>query len=171
MLLTWATVLSILGVLFNPSPLDRSRIPAMRELARDPVIAEGLWDMFRRAQYGFSHLEQAAFVVVDPDGTLSLVPWPMTAIDDESHWKGPLPPNAIAIVHTHPNTSPRPSRIDARTAIETGLAVYVVTRNMIQKTSHGITEVVVTGPWRQGKHRIPALANARTGADSLKSMR
>jgi hypothetical protein len=143
----------------------------LRELARDPAIVEGLWDMFRRAQYGFSHFEQAAFVVAAPDGTLSLVPWPMTAIEDESHWKGPLPSNAVAIVHTHPNTSPRPSRLDARTSIKTGLAVYVVTRNTIQKTSAGITEVVVNGPWRHGEHRVPVLAQHRTGSASAKSMR
>jgi JAB domain-containing protein similar to deubiquitination enzymes len=162
MLLTWAAVLAILSSLPDPSVVVPVSIPAVRELARDPVILEGLWDMLGRAQYGFSHLEEAAFVLAAPDGTLSLMRWPGTGRIDQSYWRGPLPRNAVAIVHTHPNSFPKPSRIDARTSITTGLPVYVITRSSIMKTNGSRTEVVSKKPWIPGKHNFPSLLARRS---------
>ncbi len=166
MLLTWAAVLAFLGLLFDPAAVHRATLTVTSELAKDPVILEGLWAMLGRAQFGFSSLEQAAFVLSAPDGTLSLMPWPATGGLNESHWKGALPSDAIAIVHTHPNKFPNPSRLDAQTAIETGLPVYVLTRSTIMKTSGGHTEVVVNRPWTPGKHTFPALVQRRAPAST-----
>ena len=158
----WATLVAILGLLSNSTYLDRAAISSVRELVKDPAILAGLRAMFAHAQYGFSHMEEAAFVVAAPDGTLSLLRWPATATHDRSFWKGAFPSNAVAIVHTHPNSMPKPSPLDARTAIETGLPVYVMTRSGIVKTLGGITEVVINKPWTLGKHQFPALVERRT---------
>lgn len=161
MLLTWAAVLAFLGFLFDPAAIHRAALTVTREIAKDPVILEGLWEMLGRAQFGFSSLEEAAFVVAAPDGTLSLRRWPATGELNESHWKGAIPADAIAIVHTHPNKFPQPSRLDAQTAVETGLPVYVLTRSTIMKTNAGHTEVVANRPWSPGKHSFPALVQRR----------
>ena len=163
----WATVVAILGLLSNSTYLDRAAVSSVRELAKDPVILAGFWAMFGRAQYGFSQMEEAAFVVAAPDGALSLVRWPATATLDRSFWRGAFPPNSIAIVHTHPNSFPQPSRLDARTAIETGLPVYVVTRSAIMKTSGGMTEVVVRKPWITGMHPFPAFVERHAASTRM----
>jgi hypothetical protein len=166
MLLTWAAVLSLISVLFDPTAVYRTviqaTVPALRELARDPVILDGLWKMLGRAQYGFSHLEEAAFVLAAPDGTLSLMRWPATGEMDQSYWRGPLPQNAIAIVHTHPNQFPRPSKIDANTAIRTGLTVYVITRSTIMKTTGQLIEVIAKKRWNPAKQKSPTLLARRS---------
>ncbi len=152
MTFAWA-FLSLASIVAHPSL-------SMRELAHDPVVLEALWRMFERAHYGAGKLEEAAFVIVAPDGTLSLRRWPATGSPHRSSWIGPVPADAVAIVHTHPNGWPRPSPQDHLIAAETRLAVYVITRSGIVKTKGAETITIARAGWWHA--RQPALDRSMT---------
>jgi proteasome lid subunit RPN8/RPN11 len=118
------------------------------ELAHDPAVRTALWHLMEETHYGFAETEEALFIVRGRDGRLSFVPWTSAQLPHQSRWTGARPPGAVAIAHTHPNWLPQPSRIDVRTATRNKLAVYVVTRTRIVKTSGGETEDVVKGDWK-----------------------
>ena len=120
---------------------------AASEPALDPAVLRGFRSMMENVRYGFSESEEAAFVVRDADGAFSLVPWTPSGLPDRGIWAGRFPAGVVAIAHTHPNWVPMPSRIDARTARRTGLAVYVVTRFTIVKTGGGDPQVIAGGEW------------------------
>jgi hypothetical protein len=117
------------------------------ELAIAPEVLPLLWQMLGDAGFGFRHTEQAGFIVRKPGGQLTLVRWPDAGEPDTSRWAGKLPDGAIAIVHTHPNWEPLPSKIDIRTAQRSHLPVYVITRNEISKTLGGSPQIVLSGDW------------------------
>src|SRR2546430_7400139 len=72
--------------------------------------------------------EQAAFIVRQPAGDLSMVDWPSGHFFRKASWSGPVPTGTIAIIHTHPTRMPLPSQIDRIEATRTGLTIYAVTR-------------------------------------------
>jgi hypothetical protein len=72
--------------------------------------------------------EQAAFIIQHADGSLSTMDWPSGHSFRKASWNGPVPPGAIAIIHTHPLRMPLPSQIDRTEATRTGLTIYAVTR-------------------------------------------
>lgn len=119
------------------------------EFATDPEVVPVLWQMFGDAGFGFRHTEEAAFIVGNGDGGFIFVRWPSGAEPDTARWTGPMPGRVVAIVHTHPNWLPLPSRIDIRTAKQSHVPVYVVTRRAISKTSGGSPEIVLSGDWRR----------------------
>ena len=75
--------------------------------------------------------ERAAFIMKQPDGTLSLMHWPFDHLRDQAQWRAQLPSHAIAIMHTHPTAQPRPSYNDMMVAARTGLPVIAVTRQSV----------------------------------------
>ena len=118
------------------------------DIVTTPEIRLMLWRMFDDSGLGFKPTEQAAFVVATGGGRLALVRWPDAGEPDTVRWYGPFPARAIAIVHTHPNWRPLPSKIDIRTAQQTHLPVYVVTATEISKTVGGPPEIVLNGDWK-----------------------
>ena len=120
---------------------------AAPEFATNPVVVPVLWKMFGDAGFGHRHTEEAAFVVGNSEGRLMLVRWPSAGEPDTAWWSGPMPTGTVAIVHTHPNWNPLPSNIDVRTARQSRLPVYVVTRTEISRTTGGSAEVVLRGEW------------------------
>ena len=117
------------------------------ELAHDPTVRGALWKLLEDAHYGHAEMEQAMFIVRGADGVLSFVRWHPTGASHLAQWNAPVPPGTIAIAHTHPNSLPRPSTNDIRTAVASKLPIYVVTRTRITKTSDGETNVIVKGEW------------------------
>ncbi|HEY8181594.1 MAG TPA: Mov34/MPN/PAD-1 family protein [Thermoanaerobaculia bacterium] len=89
---------------------------------------EGLAAELRKHASADEDFEQAAFIVRQPDGNLSLLNWPSSHFFRKASWSGPVPPEAIGIIHTHPLRMPLPSQIDRVEATRTGLRIYVVTR-------------------------------------------
>jgi hypothetical protein len=120
------------------------------EVAGDPEVLPLLWQMLGDAGLGFRHTEQAAFIVRKNGGRWVLIRWPDAGEPNTSRWAGPPPNGAVAIVHTHPNWEPLPSRIDIRTAQRSRLPVYVITRTEISRTLGGRPQVVLSGDWRPG---------------------
>ena len=120
------------------------------ELAHDPLVRDALWQLLEDAHYGYVKTEEAMFIIRGADGRLSFVRWASTHIPQHAEWNAPLPAGVVAIAHTHPNSMPRPSLNDIRTAMRSNLPVYVVTRTRITKTAGGEIEVVSKGDWRIG---------------------
>ena len=118
------------------------------EIAGNPKALRIFWKLLERSRYGFSHMEEAAFIVRDANGTVSAIPWPEAGEPNVGRWSGAFPANTVAIVHTHPNWLPLPSDMDARTAARARTQVYVITRARITKTDGRSTTVMINGDWR-----------------------
>lgn len=84
------------------------------------------------------NMEDAAFVVRDANGNLSIVRWPSAGMPDSAMWIGKVPEGAFAIAHTHPDWRPRPSKIDVVTARTAKMPVYVVTHKQVWETAAGV---------------------------------
>jgi len=105
------------------------------------VPAYRLW---AAADFGHTPGERAAWVVPDASEGLRWVNWPDGRRFLTAHWKGPVPPGAVAIVHTHPAVvDPKPSAQDVNTARGLGLPVYTVSRSGIWKVVPGGSIVAV----------------------------
>jgi proteasome lid subunit RPN8/RPN11 len=78
-------------------------------------------------------MEVAAFIVRADDGTLSLRSWPNQRRFRTAQGSGPLPADAIAIIHSHPVTMPLPSAMDRREAERLQIPIYAVSRGSLCK--------------------------------------
>lgn len=147
---------ALIGMLAPTSIYTPVRLPEVAiesEIAGDPRVREQLWILLRGAFYGHAKLEEAAFVVRNPDGELGIVRWPSTGVPNESRWLGAFPEGTVAIAHTHPNGFPEPSRADKRTAKTRRMPVYVITRLKITKTTGGASITIVRGDWNPAATR------------------
>lgn len=121
----------------------------------DPVIndaslREQAWTLFSLAKHGQSRIERAAFVERDGEGHLFLEIWVAGTAPSRVSFEGPIPPRAIAIIHTHPNDIPFPSVKDQYVARRLGMPVYVVTRRLIARTDGKSVESIWCGVWNPG---------------------
>ena len=105
------------------------------------------WALLKDARWGFSRMEQAAFAVRDQDGRTHFVRWPLRWEDRQAKFRGTIPPDAFAIVHTHPNGYPEPSINDTALAQRLGIPVYVVTRRAVSVTTGGEVKIITAGDW------------------------
>lgn len=121
------------------------------ELAHDPRVRVAFWDLLADARFGFGSTEEAMFVVRTADGTLDFVRWVSTRLPHQAQWAAAMPPGVLAIVHTHPNSRPRPSLQDVHTALRRNVPVYVLTHKRIMKTVGGEVVDVMKGDWQPEK--------------------
>lgn len=78
--------------------------------------------------YGRLERERAAFLIRETDGTLTLEPWTHGGFR-HARFRGTVPARTIAILHTHPAKSPRPSARDRAEAKRLGIPVVVITQS------------------------------------------
>jgi proteasome lid subunit RPN8/RPN11 len=127
------------------------------------------WQLLSQARYGFSHGEEAAFVVRGEIGGYRCVAWPSDGFVDSARWVGRFPDGVVAIIHTHPNWMATPSSIDVRTARTARIPVYVITRTQITLTNGDETRIVISGEWKPEMTPRPcspaATAVARSSRD------
>lgn len=100
--------------------------------------------------YGRLERERAAFLIREPDGTLTLEPWPH---GDFRHatFRGTVPARTIAILHTHPARSPEPSARDRAEAKRLGIPVVVITPSgVIAAMGDGAVWRATAGPALSG---------------------
>ena len=119
-----------------------------------------LWQFSELLRPTHNNVEVAAFVVRDDAGTLSCLLWPRLSWGRSQRFRGTIPQRTVAIVHTHPNWEPLPSKIDIRTAQRSHLPVYVVTRTEITKTLGGSPQIVLNGA-------VARTAKAAMGPDTI----
>jgi hypothetical protein len=93
--------------------------------------------------------ERAAFIIGHEDGSLSCQLWPPMNRYHQEVFHGSLPPGTLAIIHTHPNGSPRPSVEDQLEADRLGIPIYVLTRLEVFKAEPGqtVATAVVRRQW------------------------
>lgn len=108
---------------------------------------QNAWTLLKDARYGGTEFERAAFAVRDDDGRVRFLSWPVSAEALVAKYKGSMPPNLFAIVHTHPNRHPAPSADDHAVARRLGIPVYVVTRIGLSFTKGERTEYIALGDW------------------------
>ena len=84
------------------------------------------------------NMEDAAFLVRDPQGNVTIVRWPSSGLPDSQVWIGTIPQGTFAIAHTHPDWRPRPSKIDIVTSRSARMPVYVVTHSQVWETAAGV---------------------------------
>ncbi len=111
------------------------------------------WALLKNARWGASRFEQAAFAVRERDGRIDFVRWPGSPEDFRAEYKGSIPPNAFAVVHTHPNGHPDPSGDDDAVARRLGIPVYIVTRTGISFTTGREMKIIVVGDWNPERCR------------------
>jgi JAB domain-containing protein similar to deubiquitination enzymes len=75
--------------------------------------------------------EHAAFVVKRTDGKLAVIKWSTDCAALRKSYHGIVPPNTIAIVHTHPEGRREPSMQDIGEARRIKLPICVLTRRGI----------------------------------------
>lgn len=92
-------------------------------------------NLFRSAQTGDREAERAGFLTRDPNGGIHFIAWPPTAERRSATFRGSMPPNTIAIAHTHPDGMPEPSRHDLEESIRIGLPIYVVARSTVLRVN------------------------------------
>src|SRR5262245_58525825 len=76
--------------------------------------------------------EKAAWIVVNAHGEFEPVYWLNIPQDGKQFWNQILPPNIIALVHTHPDyVDPRPSKQDEAEARKLNVAIFTLARKGI----------------------------------------
>lgn len=111
------------------------------------VFLRDSWALLATARYGQSPYEQAAWAVADASGRVTFIMWPFNHEARAARFRGAIPANIVAIVHTHPNARPMPSYDDSLTAKRLRIPVYVVTRSGLTVTNGIRTDYVITGDW------------------------
>jgi hypothetical protein len=97
----------------------------------DAVVRGFFTDVLSKGGLGYRNTETAAFLVLQTDGEYRCVTWPFTGAFAAQRFTGTIPDRSVAILHTHPNARPNPSRKDRETAMITGVPVFVLTRRDI----------------------------------------
>ncbi|PYQ60055.1 MAG: hypothetical protein DMF58_09455 [Acidobacteria bacterium] len=129
-------------------------------IADDQLLLHKFADMLTHAST-FAGWEVAAFVVREPDGNLQCVLWPTSGQYEAQAFRGVVPDNVVAIVHTHPpRMDPRPSPGDIKAAQRLGLAIYVLTRHGIYAAdpSGAVVPVIERPDWITAAMRGPRCA-------------
>ena len=117
---------------------------------KTPCTSEFLqnsWALLATARYGQLPYEQAAWAVADAEGRVTFVRWKFNHEALGATFRGAIPANVVAIVHTHPNDRPTPSQDDKLTARRLGIPVYVLTRTALTRTNGSRTENIFLGDW------------------------
>ena len=104
--------------------------------------------LYASAGYGRLPHERAGFLIRERDGTLTFAPWKVSDFAS-AQYRGSIPANTIAVVHTHPATaSSWPSARDANVARRLALPVIVVARDAItMATSDGANRELFGRRW------------------------
>ncbi|HEU4522275.1 MAG TPA: hypothetical protein VFT12_09745 [Thermoanaerobaculia bacterium] len=106
--------------------------------------------MLEEGGYGRLAFERAGFLIREKSGTITMAPWNSFRYRHASY-QGSIPAGTIAIVHTHPLSSRRPSAGDRETSRVTGLPVVVVTPDTVTAAMPDGHEVTLIGKrawWR-----------------------
>jgi hypothetical protein len=134
------------GALFSLSRFESFSSRLERSLRPS---AYHLWE---GAGFGREPRERAAWVLSGDAGRMRWQVWPDGRRYLKAGWAGPVPADAIAIVHTHPlAVDPKPSPQDIATARRIRVPVYTVSRVGIWRASpDGSVVAVEDETWWSG---------------------
>lgn len=144
-------------------------MPMTVEFFNHATVRAFFAELLERGGYGHWNTEQAAFIVMGESGQYGCVAWPSRVQYHRSTFDGMIPPRTVAIVHTHPEATPRGSDGDQRTAMRLGVPVFVVTaRNIYLVTVDGENVPVVTN---QMWTRVSAASSRKCTAPDSRASR
>lgn len=123
-----------------------------------------LVEILRKSAWGIGGpSERAAFIVEQNDGTLGCQEWPSMHTYHSEQFRGAMPPQVIAIVHTHPVQFPMPSGQDNEEATHLGIPIYTITIRGVYKSEPGGTHAVkITDKQSWIRDTPPSTAALRT---------
>ena len=124
-------------------------------------------ELLRKSGWGMAGpFERAAFITEQPDGTLACQEWPSIHAYHSEQFHGGVPPQAIAIVHTHPVQFPMPSEQDFEEATRLAVPIYTITIRGVYKSEPGVQRAVLITD-KQSWIRDTAGLTAALRADKL----
>jgi len=119
-------------------------------------------DLLKRSGWGLGGpWERAAFVVQNNDGTYGCIEWPSLHVYQAESFYGLIPPNTVAIVHTHPVQFVHPSSNDDEEATRLDLPIYTLTIRGVYKSVPGENAVVITDRQSWIRDKPPLTAGLR----------
>jgi hypothetical protein len=125
----------VLVALFFVPHLMAAEVPSnslLRELVNDVKLMEQMANIVDRASgMEMFNAELAAFVLRDESGAFTLLPWGDDRGALGTSYRGVMPPNVFAIVHTHPRGRLLPSVGDLKEAQRLKIPICVLTRQAI----------------------------------------
>lgn len=124
------------------------------ELVSDPCLLPGFSELLMRAP--LKEMEVAAFIT-EENGAIAFLLWPIMSWFRSQHFRGAVPEQTIAFVHTHPPDSARPSQQDVFEAERLQLPLFVVTHSTIWVVDPHLEPRVrkVASSWTGGVERKP----------------
>lgn len=117
-------------------PAAHDSLPAqdlVHRIGSDPCALASFAQLLRGS---FGDVEVAAFVV-DDERSLSCRIWPRLSWYRSQTFKGEMPAETLAIVHTHPGTEEEPSPNDRQESARLRMPFFVITRFAIWVTDGG----------------------------------
>lgn len=131
----------------GPAAPYASRTQLLEGSLRPPAYR--LWE---EAGFGREASERAAWVLAADASHVRWQAWPNGHRYLRARWTGPVPVDAVAIVHTHPAVvDPKPSPKDVETARRLRMPVYAVSRTGIWKADpNGLVVAVDDARWWTG---------------------
>lgn len=119
-----------------------------------------LVEILRKSGWGLGGpFERAAFIVENLDGSLGCQEWPSVHEYQSEKFRGAIPPQAIAIVHTHPVQFPKPSEQDNGEATRLGIPIYTLTIRGVYKSMPGQAQAVMITNRQSWIRETPSLKN------------
>jgi hypothetical protein len=142
-------------------------LAAADNVYQSPIAHQCLVDLLRKSGWGLAGpFERAAFITEQLDGTLGCQEWPSMHTYHTEQFHGGIPPQAIAIVHTHPVQFPKPSEEDAAEATRLGIPIYTITIRGVYKSEPGAQYALVITDKQSWIRETPGLT-APLRADKL----
>ena len=117
-----------------------------------------LVEILRRSAWGLGGpFERAAFIIENLDGSLGCQEWPAIHAYHSEQFHGAVPPQAIAIVHSHLVQFPKPSEQDSEEATRLGVPIYTLTIRGVYKSVPGQEHAVLITDRQSWIRETPSL--------------
>jgi len=97
----------------------------------EEVLSKVGSQLLQRVSPDSREIEQAAFLTKNGDGSIACRLWPLTSERTASTYRGTIPADTLAIIHTHPHDWFNPSSGDSALSAKLSMPVFVVTNRWI----------------------------------------
>ena len=128
----------------------------------EALMVPFLYDLWSASAFGRdpNRTETAAWILLDSSGHIEFMRWRRSFARNSELWKGAVPRNVIAQVHTHSVwVDPKPSHCDVALARRLLIPIYTISENGIWKaTPFGAIRKVMEPPWLQRQVRKKQIA-------------
>jgi hypothetical protein len=144
---------------------------AEEELELTCETMEEIYSLWSDSWFGQDPMsEKSAWVIRTAERSFQWIRWPSSRKWKKERWKGDVPPNLVAQVHTHPiSTDPKPSFKDHVFSNKVNAPLYTVSRKGIWRVSPGGKVIKIAGSnWHMNLYKFNCSTKAPvllTGSD------